>query len=179
MANELAPSFARNQRPAERQTARTANDPAHSPAANQPLDERSPEYQLRVRNLYNSSQFDQLESIANDARATKAQFANGAWKIFHVYGSLDCRHSEPEGMWLLHNSIHKAWIAAKPKSVTARIAQAMFFTAFGWRARGYEYANTVTEEGWRLFAERLKQARETLEQAREMERNAPCGGGRK
>ncbi len=34
-----------------------------------------------------------------------------------------------------------------------------------WEARGNGFANTVTEEGWKLFAERIKVARAALEEA--------------
>lgn len=39
---------------------------------------------------------------------------------------------------------------------------------WGWEARGGGFAGTVTEEGWRLFSDRLERAREELERAVEL-----------
>jgi len=142
-------------------------------SAGEPPGETTDQYRVRVRNLYNRSQFDALEAIANDARATKAHFANGSWKLFQIYNCLGCRDEEPEEMWQLHDRIHKAWIAAKPNSITARVAHADFFTTYAWHARGNDYADKVTPEGWRQFEERLQQARETLEKARELQPKCP------
>jgi hypothetical protein len=40
-----------------------------------------------------------------------------------------------------------------------------FFINYAWEARGNGYADTVTEEGWRQFRERLTEARAALERA--------------
>ena len=42
-------------------------------------------------------------------------------------------------MWQLQERIHQEWIAAKPRSVTARVACA----DYAWQARGSGYAHTV------------------------------------
>lgn len=133
------------------------------------------QYRLRIRGLYNGSKFDDLEALAHEARVSKALFANGAWKLFSFYDALGCRHDEPESMWELHERIHKGWIAAKPGSITAETAYAQFLVEFAWHARGYGYADTVTPEGWRLFGERLSQARKILERAKTMEPKCPMG----
>jgi hypothetical protein len=39
------------------------------------------------------------------------------------------------------------------------------YVQFAWDARGGDWASTVTEEGWKLMAERLKIARECLERS--------------
>ncbi|WP_165068130.1 hypothetical protein [Paludisphaera rhizosphaerae] len=44
-------------------------------------------------------------------------------------------------------------------------AKGAFYIDWAWEARGGGYANTVTEEGFRLFDSRLNAAREALEQA--------------
>ncbi len=43
--------------------------------------------------------------------------------------------------------------------------KAKFYINYAWRARGHGSANQVTQEGWRLFGERLKVARKALENA--------------
>jgi hypothetical protein len=71
-------------------------------------------------------------------------------------------------MWQLHDRIHQDWIAQFPTSITARVAYADFLREYAWHARGTGFADKVTEEGWRLFGERLESARKTLAEAREL-----------
>jgi len=129
---------------------------------------------LKNRQAYNRSQFDVLEEVAADLRRSKATFENGSWKIAQFYGSFECRDDEPESMWELHDKIHRNWIAAKPDSVTAKVAYADFLTSYAWRARGDGYADKVTENGWRVFGERLKAAGSLLGEARALPDKDPC-----
>ena len=131
------------------------------------------EFRLKTRALYNASKFDELEALADQLRAERARFGNGSWKIYQFYDALECRYEEPESMWQLHSRIHESWDAAKPRSITARVAHADFFTAYAWRARGTDYSDKVTKEGWRLFDERLAQAAELLNKSAEFEPKCP------
>ncbi len=119
-------------------------------------------FRVKIRQLYNSRHFGELETTAAELRRTKPLFDNGSWKIAEFYDSFSCRSSEPESMWQLHDRIHQDWIAQFPMSITARIAYADFFTDYAWHARGTDFADKVTEEGWRLFAERIGLAQKTL-----------------
>jgi hypothetical protein len=131
------------------------------------------EFRLKTRSLYNASKFDELEALAAQIRADRTRFGNGSWKISQFYQSLACRSDEPESMWQLHERIHENWDAAKPRSITASVAHAEFFIDYAWHARGGGYSNTVTKEGWRLFAERLAKAREFLEKSMNFEPKCP------
>jgi len=128
---------------------------------------------LKTRALYNASKFDELEALAAQIRTERGRFANGSWKIYQFYESLGCRSDEPESMWQLHSRIHENWDAAKPHSITARVAHADFFTEYAWHARGTGYNNKVTKEGWRLFGERLTKAEELLNKSAEFEPKCP------
>ena len=130
-------------------------------------------YRLRTRQLYNNSRFDELEALADKARRDKTRLANGSWEIFHFYDCFDCREDEPESMWQLHDRIHQAWIAAKPQSITARVAYAGFLITYAWHARGSGYADKVTKEGWRLFGERLAESQKTLFAAKDLDPKCP------
>ncbi len=59
----------------------------------------------------------------------------------------------------------EAWCEARPASAVAHLVRGDFMISWAWEARGSGYANTVTEEGWRLFRARLGQARRDLERA--------------
>jgi hypothetical protein len=139
-----------------------------------PIDEEITTFRANVRQMYNSSQFDELEKIA--AKVRRDTFGNGSWKIVQYYSSLECRSSEPEGMWRLHDRIHRDWIAKKPDSITARLAYADFFCSYAWHARGNGFAGSVTSEGWQLFHERLASAQKTLDEARKLKEKDPYFG---
>jgi len=130
-------------------------------------------YRLSTRQLYNSSRFDELEALAEKARKTKARFGNGSWEIYQFYGCLECRDDEPESMWQLHDAIHKRWIEAKPDSITARVAHADFFISYAWHARGSDFADSVTRDGWRLFGDRLAEAQKVLSAAKKLDSKCP------
>ncbi len=131
-------------------------------------------YRNETRQLYNDERFDELEARANEARSTKAKFGNGTWKLTSFYDSLTCREDEPVSMWLLHERIYQEWEKKFPESITARVAHADFLTSYAWHARGTGYANEVTEDGWRLFRERLAAARTTLDQSKSLPIKCPA-----
>jgi len=130
-----------------------------------PISEKIYQYRLKVRPAYNNRRFDELETEAKKLRASKETFENGSWRLVQFYNAFECRDDEPESMWTLHDRIHQDWIAAKPESITARVAYADFLTSYAWHARSDEFADKVTQEGWRLFGERLAAARKVLDEA--------------
>ena len=131
------------------------------------------QFRVKTRGLYNASKFDELEVLATQLRAERARFGNGSWKILQFYESLDCRSDEPETMWQLHEQIHEKWDATKPRSITAYVAHANFLTDYAWHARGNKFADKVTKEGWRLFEQRLAQAKELLDRSADFEPKCP------
>ena len=141
-----------------------------------PVDKEIQTFRHDVRQLYNTSRFDELEKIATELRGAKAKVANGSWKIVRYYDSLECRKEEPESMWQLHDRIHRDWIAQKPVSVTAKLAYADFFCSYAWHARGNGYADSVTPEGWKLFRERLESAQKIVDEVRKMKDKDPYWG---
>lgn len=130
-------------------------------------------YRYATRMAYNSSRFDELEHRADEARNSREKFANGSWKIAHFYESLACDEREPESMWELHDRIHRAWVAAKPDSITAKVAQTSFLVEYAWHARGDGFAPAVTPIGWKLFGERLTAARQILDETRKAGKKCP------
>ena len=161
--------------------ARLVKDPSqevvvHNRFVKDPIEEEIAEFRHNVRLLYNARDFNELEKIATKLRSTKARFGNGSWKIVRFYDSFECRKTEPEDMWRLHDQIHRDWIAKKPASVTARLAHADFFCSYAWRARGTGYADSVTPEGWQQFRERLASAHRLIDETRKMKEKDPFLG---
>ena len=107
--------------------------------------------------------FDLLDRSADAARASKEKLSGGYWKLQKIYLGLErplTATSDYE--WKQHLERLKQWAAAKPNSVTAKVALAQCYVAFAWRARGEGYANTVSQENWVRFYERLHEAYKAL-----------------
>ncbi|HSI13680.1 MAG TPA: DUF4034 domain-containing protein [Chthoniobacter sp.] len=130
-------------------------------------------FRYKTRGYYNSRNFKALEQSMEEIRAGSPLLPNGSWKIFQYYDSLECADYEKEPMWQLHDRIHKDWIAAYPKSITAHVAYADFLVAYGWQARGADWASKVTQEGWQLMGERLAAAHQVLATAKALEPQCP------
>ena len=99
-----------------------------------------------------------LERQAEKLNQTEARFVDGRWKIHAFMMGLSTPQTKSAEDWKARETALKAWGEAFPNSATQKIAWAAFMIEAAWRARGSGYAKTVTEEGWRLFKERLREA---------------------
>jgi len=135
--------------------------------------EEMTKFRNETRQLYNNRRFAELEALAEKIRSGKERFPDGRWKIQSFYDCFDCRDEEPESMWKLHEKIHREWEEKYPQSVTAQVAKAAFYVTYAWHARSDAFAEKVTEEGWRLFNERLAQARTVLDQSKHLKPTCP------
>ena len=114
--------------------------------------------ETEVRTLFHQEDYKSLENIANEYRTTKTRFPDGGWKLYAFYKAF----STPYYGWDETFKNLTAWSKAFPNSMTARVAAAEAWLAFAWEARGTGYANTVTEEGWKLTRERVAKAYELI-----------------
>jgi hypothetical protein len=60
------------------------------------------------------------------------------------------------------------WEAAFPTSPASRLARSTALIGYAWWARGNDVASTVTQNGWKLFGERLVEDFKKLEEARKL-----------
>jgi hypothetical protein len=117
--------------------------------------------------LLREEKFDDLDCIADSARSGKTRSAGGMWQLHNIYQGLNdprVGHATQED-WKDHLARLEKWVAAKPESITARVALADSYLSYGWDARGNETSDTVSSSGWRLFGERSAKARAVLEEA--------------
>lgn len=75
--------------------------------------------------------------------------------------------------WKDHLKLVQSWVAATPNSITARVVLAQAYIDYAWDARGVETGDTVTNSGWKLFGQRLEQAKATLDEASALARKCP------
>ncbi len=117
----------------------------------------------KVQSLVYQEKYDELEKMAKEFRTTKAQSTGGGWKLAIFYNSIDFRSADKNDVQCNeYISKLEKWMRKYPDSLAARIMTANAWIAYGWRARGGGWANTVSEEGWRLFHERVEKAYKLL-----------------
>lgn len=118
--------------------------------------------------------FRQLDCIADSARTNKIRFAGGKWQLFSFYrGTSDISGHATEEDWNGRIAHLQKWGSANPKSITAPVALARAYIYFAWHARGDGFSNTVTESGWKLFGQRIEQAKKILEDASSLPAKCP------
>jgi Domain of unknown function (DUF4034) len=125
------------------------------------------DFRAAVRVLFDHEKFDQLDRMAAKVRSEKERFRAGSWKLFSFYQVVQDPGAitSTDAVWDAHIARLRRWIAAKPDSITPRIALAQAYLRLGWKARGRGYSDTVTSNDWKVFRERIQRARDTLEQA--------------
>jgi hypothetical protein len=133
-------------------------------------------YKAAIRQLFEQEKFAEIDRMAHEARSTKARFPGGYWKVHNLYFGI----SEPaagmnagEAEWARHFARLEKWKQQFPDSITARVALAESYNTYGWKARGGDYADKVTDEGWQLLAERAAKARTILEDAKTLAEKCP------
>jgi hypothetical protein len=127
------------------------------------------------RQLFDSGNWAELDAVANQLRSQRLRFQGGAWQLSAFYNTVGPAgpQSATDAAWDAQIAKLQEWGREEPASVTPRIALARAYIAYGWKARGNGFANTVTPEGWQQFGQRIALARTTLEQAQKLNRGDP------
>jgi hypothetical protein len=107
---------------------------------------------------FRAEDYATLERVSADWSKGKARFLDGNWKIARFYGAI----SEMEMPFPERFKKLAAWQAAFPDSIAPRLLHAEAMVDYAWEARGSGVSSTVTDEGWKLFRERLATARMEL-----------------
>ena len=134
--------------------------------------------QLQVQELHAKADFDKLDELAAKLRTNGERLPDGTWKIMHFYEAFLAQPVLESAQAKIRSMARKngdelarivkdmeAWIARSPGSVTAHAALASALIEYAWNARGGGLADTVSDEGWALFRERLARARRVCEDA--------------
>lgn len=115
----------------------------------------------------NAERFDDLDRMADGFRRSKARVAGGAWRLKQFYTALDPKEPSDEAM-KAHMAHIEHWMAERPDSITAAVALAGSLQTWAWMARGNGVADTVTPDGWKLFAERIERSQLVLERSEKL-----------
>jgi hypothetical protein len=131
----------------------------------------------QIRELFEQDKFETIDTIADRARSTKKRFVGGFWYLHAIYRGLEeprqgTTHSG-KAEWQQHIDRLKRWVAQRPNSVTARIALADSYIGYAWNGRGSGTSDSVSEDGWQVFHDRLELAGQTLKDAYDLPTKDP------
>lgn len=110
-----------------------------------------------------------LDALAEKLAAGKQEVASGRWLMDNFYSTLASKgpgsraRDMSEQEYKERIGYLKNWMSKNPQSVAARLALADVYLKYAWLARGSGYANKVTDEGWKLFDERVSMAKDILD----------------
>lgn len=138
-----------------------------------PAELRANQVRTEAKRLRLANDFDGLEALADSLRSSQERDDSGTWLLGFFYRIASEVPSDP-AKEMEAVTFHENWVQARPNSITAQVALAMAQTNWAWNARGGGYSKSVTDEGWRLFAERLENASEVLKRASTL--SAKCPG---
>jgi tetratricopeptide (TPR) repeat protein len=121
----------------------------------------------RVRTSFKASNFADLDAYAQTLTSEATIMPSGLWALDEFYDALNnLNEGALNAVWERRIEKFKEWKKANPDSSTAQVALAKCLTRYAWKARGSGWADTVTEEGWRSFRDRLQQASAILDQVK-------------
>lgn len=126
------------------------------------------------RTLFETHSWSELDDLADRLRSQRLRFQGGGWQLHVLYCTLSsCSSNDGDAAWESQIAALEEWIHHSPSSPAPRIALADTYENYAWKARGGDFADQVTEQGWKLFGERMQKAREVLEQAEPIRHGDP------
>jgi hypothetical protein len=131
------------------------------------------EIKAQAKKLFGAKNYEALDALAKLHRDSKATFPDGSLKLRKVYAGISLKQESPEASFEAHLSQLHDWISARPGSITARLALADALVTYAWKARGSGYANTVTDDGWKLMGARLGEAAQVLKDSGSLSEDCP------
>ncbi len=150
--------------------------PSPSQTSRSQIEDGQRHYRAEIQALVARRAFAELDQAAESARSSKDRLGGGLWKLFVFYevvsgsagGTNATDRDRSERLSLLQN-----WVAARPQSITGRVALAELYRDYGWAERGNSYADQVTESGWKGYKTRVGQAYTTLVEAEKLSAKCP------
>jgi hypothetical protein len=123
--------------------------------------------------LLQEKNYDGLDAYAKKMLDSKERYDGGAWKFYFVYDGLNLPGNASDADWAARLAALQDWVNVRPDSITARVALANDLVSYAWKARGSDWASTVTDERWQLFGQRLNEAVKVLNAAQSLKEHSP------
>jgi hypothetical protein len=106
-----------------------------------------------------------VEQLFDAIRKRRRDWGENFLTLSNDYAHLATPESTGSKSMEEHLKHLEKWRTEIPDSATARVVAAKALTQFAWEARGGGPAAVVTEQGWKLFAERIAEAHRLLDEA--------------
>ena len=122
---------------------------------------------MKAANLIRNGKWKELDDWAAELRKSQARMEEGQLQLYFIYRGIDeisiPKNGEDDEVWMkwYHRLIE--WEKAVPESIMLPVVRIMFWSEYGWKARGRGTSDTVTEIGWKLFGERNEKEYEIYE----------------
>lgn len=110
-----------------------------------------------VDHYFSSQKFQELDGLYERWCTGKDRFADGTWYLRQYVRHLSKFFSSVP-KWEMDLARLQRWQKEAPNSQAALIAEAIYWHAFAFDARGNAYAQGVTADGWKLYNERIAKA---------------------
>jgi hypothetical protein len=124
--------------------------------------------------LLTKEKFAEIEKLLADLRAQKTRASDGLWALSGIYNDAHIAGKDVvDADFEAELALMRKWQAAIPDSITRPVVEAEILTKYAWKARGGGYAPTVTDNGWKLFNERIASARQILDEATSLPARCP------
>jgi hypothetical protein len=139
----------------------------------QPEPEQRAAISYAVGQWFQAEDFAKIEQFMDEARAKNLRTTSGLWVSGLVYYGIDeiasYRKVKGDASWDRLEGVAKRWMAAYPKSVTAKIAYAEILEGRAWFLRGGGgYARDVSGEQFDAFHRQIAKAGKYLETTRDI-----------
>jgi Domain of unknown function (DUF4034) len=120
---------------------------------------------LKAESYFRPGAFSQLDDYIAELSGPGNTLDDGRPKL-QAINSAFFVYFDAWKQWQWHLTFIEDWRKERPDSYAADILEAIIWRSWAWHARGGGSANTVSEEGWKLFNERAHRAVEVLDAAK-------------
>jgi tetratricopeptide (TPR) repeat protein len=122
--------------------------------------------------MLQNKRYDILEKHLLSFLRERNRDKNGQFLLNLAYQKL-CGVEESQNSYAKRLFQLNAWLTYQNSSHFANACLGIIYINYAWYARGSGFANTITEEGGRLFEERLLTAKDYLEKAYSLDQSDP------
>lgn len=117
----------------------------------------------RVTSAFAQERFDELDQMAAEFRLKRPEI-DGTLLLEYFYESLSSANAL-YGNEDAHLALAEAWLQKKPRSPAAVVTAAATYREWAFRARGYGFSASVTDEAWKKWDRLTRRARQIIEQS--------------
>jgi len=132
-------------------------------------------FAAEVHALWLKRDYAKLDELLDRWTKPEERFDDGRTHLMAVSRGMDfalSRHPDPKD-WEQELEKVGEWRRQNPQSTAVDIVEVEILQRWAWSARGTGYARTVTQEGWKLFHERMNRAQEVLFRSKDRSSSNP------